>query len=157
MIFIKHKYDSKRKDYIKVDPWDSWSGDKVIAMVAAPIIKQLIETKQGAPFVDNDDVPEVLHMTQEDYLEFQEDGSADGNFHKRFDFVLGEMYWALNEIANDCPEYLTYFDDSEVDENEPIMTQVKKVKLDKEGLNRYDKRMKNGLRLFGKYFQSLWD
>ena len=35
--------------------------------------------------------------------------------------------------------------------------EIKKLKVDHEGLDAHNKRMENGFRLFGKYYQNLWD
>jgi hypothetical protein len=157
IVIINEPNTEGKRDFIKIDPWDSWNGDNTIARIAAPIVKQLMETKQGAPHVDNEDVPESLHMTPEAYKEYSEDGRTDEDWFKRYDYVLGEIYWGLNELATDQKEYYANFDHTEVDESLPLMDQVNQVKIDKVALEMYDRRMKNSLRLFGKYFQSLWD
>ena len=35
--------------------------------------------------------------------------------------------------------------------------QISKIKVDHEGLDAHNERIKNGLRLFGKYYRTLWD
>ena len=37
--------------------------DHTLAMIIVPMLKQLKETKHGAPFVDDEDVPEELKST----------------------------------------------------------------------------------------------
>jgi hypothetical protein len=44
-----------------------------------------------------------------------------------------------------------------VDKNADIMEQVKQMIVDKEGLEKHQDRVDNGLRLFGKYYENLWD
>ena len=41
--------------------------------------------------------------------------------------------------------------------NLPFMEQIGKTKIDTVGLNAHNARIDNGLRLFGKYFRTLWD
>jgi hypothetical protein len=55
-----------RIEYIKLDRWDTWSFDHTMAEIILPGLKQLKETKQGAPWTDDEDVPEYLrsHMAQ---------------------------------------------------------------------------------------------
>ena len=51
-----------------------------------------------------------------------------------------------------------FFDHSEVkDEKHDIFGQLHKIKIDKEGLDAHQDRKTNGFRLFGKYYQALWD
>jgi len=38
-----------------------------------------------------------------------------------------------------------------------IFGQIEKIKIDKEGLGAHQDRKSNGFRLFGKYYQALWD
>ena len=47
-------------DYVKIDRWDTWSMDHTLAFIILPMLKQLKADKHGAPFVDDEDVPEHL-------------------------------------------------------------------------------------------------
>ena len=42
----------KRKIKVKIDNYDTWSMDHTLAYIIVPMLKQLHETKHGAPFVD---------------------------------------------------------------------------------------------------------
>ena len=50
-------------NYVKIDYWDTWSMDHTLSPIILPMLKQLKETKQGSPFVDDADVPEHLWST----------------------------------------------------------------------------------------------
>jgi hypothetical protein len=50
-------------NYVKIDRWDTWSMDSTLAQIVLPMLRQLQDTKHGAPFVDDDDVPEHLRST----------------------------------------------------------------------------------------------
>src|SRR6056300_1762589 len=51
-------YDNaKQTEKIRIDPWDTWSMDHTLAPIILPMLKQLKETKHGAPYVDPKDVP----------------------------------------------------------------------------------------------------
>ena len=63
----------------------------------------------------------------------------------------------MQEIAKDDNGDSQFYDHSEVDESADFMTQVKQIKVDREGLKAYHDRIQNGCILFGKYFQALWD
>ena len=49
--------DSKKKRTIKIhiDEWDTWNMDHTLSLIIVPMLKQLKETKHGAPGVDDDD------------------------------------------------------------------------------------------------------
>ena len=136
------KDDSERKISVKLHKWDSWNADHTIAVIAHPLLVQLKETKHGSPQVDIEDVPDDL---------------KDKDTHRRWDWVLDEIIFAMQEIAKDDNGDSQFYDHSEVDESKDLMTQVKQIKVDREGLEAYHKRIQNGCVLFGKYFQALWD
>jgi hypothetical protein len=145
--------DTPRQEDVFLDDWDSFNADHTIALIAAPLLQQLQLTKQSSGMVDDEDVPEELRSTSAPTKENEWD--TDDNFHKRWEWVLDEMIWALTEHANAAGDD-KFFDHSEVDENADIMTQVMQIKCDFEGLDTYNKRKQRGFELFGKYFQSLW-
>jgi hypothetical protein len=149
------KNNTERKISVKIDKWDSWNADHSIALIAVPLLIQLKETKHGSPNVDDADVPEHLRSTAAPTKE--NDWDTDDNWHLRWDYVMGEMIYAMQEIANHNKGEEIFWDDSEVDETKDIMEQVHAMKLDRKGHNAYHKRIQKGCELFGKYFQSLWD
>ena len=145
---------SPRQEDVFLDKWDSWSADHTIALIAAPLLQQLKLTKHGSGGVDDDDVPEELRSTSAPPKENEWD--IDDNWHKRWDWVLDEMIWAMTEHADGMGEQ-KFFDHSEVDEEADIMEQMAQIKCDHVGLDAYGKRKQQGFELFGKYFQNLWD
>lgn len=162
---LKSKKDRVIK--IKIDKFDSWNADQTIALIAVPILKQLQKTKHGAPGIDDEDVPVKLRSTSAKPLtqKEKENGSIDKNWFKRFDWTLAEMVWALNEIAEGYPGE-NKFHKGRIQwtfEKQPDGTSISKkgpkdtYKLDRKGYDAYHARIANGCRLFGKYFQSLWD
>ena len=50
-----------------------------------------------------------------------------------------------------------FHDHSQVNHAAPIQNQIKQMKTDWAGLEAHQERKANGLRLFGKYFRTLWD
>lgn len=119
-----------RKIKIKIHPYDTWNMDHTLALIIVPMLKQLKETKHGAPFVDNEDVPEELWRKETPDIPFLEE--PDEKHFERWDYVIDEMIWAFERILDS--------DDIEKSNDEEIM-------------NRID----NGLKLFGKYYRDLWD
>ena len=131
----------KRKVKIRIDNYDTWSADHTLSIIAVPLLKQLHATKHGAPFVDDEDVPDELKSTSAPPKENEWD--TDDNHFKRWDWVLEEMIWAHEQLGD--PDSDIKFWDSTKDV------------WDKEGQLLWQERKKNGLRLFGKYYENLWD
>ena len=69
---------------------------------------------------------------------------------------MGGMIWAFEQALN-YDDDAHFFDWSEVDRGVKLTEQFTKVKIDREGLDAHHDRKANGYRLFGKYYQCLWD
>lgn len=169
----------KRKVKIKIDRYDTWNMDRTLALIILPMLKQLKETKHGSPFVDDEDVPEHLRSTSARPLTDEEKscGHTDDNFHLRWDWVMDEMIWSFEQHQPDCDweskfhtgtsDYRMKKDESrtypnpETGEEESVYEMVEGPKhtrvFDRDGYEQYAKRISNGFRLFGKYYQGLWD
>jgi len=147
------------------------------------MLKQLKKTTHGAPMVEIDDAPKEIRMTAKDKKAWDKDGTTDVNFFKRWEWVLDEMIWAFTQVnadweikfasgkadhrfqpldkdGNEIGKPLKLSDRKDVKEavsyrmvNGPKHT----YKIDYEGRDKHWKRMSNGFRLFGKYFNNLWD
>lgn len=143
-----------RQQDVFLDDWDSWNADHTIALIAAPLLKQLKLTKHSSGMVDDEDVPEELRSTSAPPKENEWD--IDDNLHKRWDWVLDEMIWALTEHASGDGDS-KFYDHSEVDEEADLMEQIAQIKCDNEGLDAYNARKQRGFELFGRYFTNLWD
>ena len=157
--------ESKKKRTIKVhiDRWDTWSMDHTLAYIVLPMLKQLRESKHGAPYVDLEDVPKELHgkkLTKKQ----KDQGDVDDKHFERWDWVLGEMIFAFDSKVNDGWE--AQFETGESDlqwktlENgmsEMVRGPNDTKVYDWEGRKAYEARIQNGFRLFGKYYQNLWD
>jgi hypothetical protein len=87
--------------YVRIDRWDTWSMDSTLAAIVLPMLRQLQDTKHGAPHVDDEDVPEVLRSTAAEPKENEWD--TDSNHFLRWDWVLDEMIWAFEQkVADDA-------------------------------------------------------
>lgn len=152
-----------RKVYIKVDRYDSWGADSTIALIALPVLKQLKRTKHGAPLVGDEYVPEHLRSTN--FPPKENDWDTDALFFDRWDWVLGEIIWALEQINTDWEEqyYSGTIDMKFVPcEDDPNTSEMVRgpndtFKVDYEGRQKHQDRISNGLKLFGVFFTSLWD
>ena len=142
-------------NYVKIDRWDTWSMDYSLSFIVVPMLKQLKETKHGAPFVDDEDVPEELTSTSAPPKENEWD--TDENHFKRWDWALNEMIWSFEQNLDTNSEE-KFFDHAEWDEKEKDFGKnLHKIKIDQPGLKAHQDRKANGFRLFGKYYQGLWD
>ena len=147
---------------IKIDRWDTWSMDHILADIILPMLKQLNATKHGAPHVDDADVPEYLrrHMAQPKENEWD----TDSLHFMRWDWVLAEMIWAFEQKVKDDAEG-QFFDHSAYENDHvpikewlaDIKNRTSKVKYDEAGHQVWLDRKANGFRLFGKYYEALWD
>lgn len=142
--------------YVKVDNWDTWSMDYTLSPIIAPMLKQLKATKHGAPIVDDEDVPEGMNLRSTEAPPKEEEWDIDNNHFKRYDWVLDEMIWTF-ETLSDINNESKFYEDVNVDESAPLEEQIQQIEIDREGLDAHNKRIQNGLRLFGKYYRTLWD
>jgi len=140
--------------YVKIDRWDTWSMDHTLALIILPMLKQLDITKHGAPFTEDDDVPEYLRSYMAQPKEHEWD--TDSLHFMRWDWILAEMIWAFEQELKDDDEH-QFFDHSASEGIEDFNERISKLKVDEKGLKAHQERKKNGFRLFGKYYQNLWD
>ncbi len=161
-----------RIEYVKIDRWDTWNMDHTLALIVLPMLRQLKDAKHGAPLVDDEDVPEPLRSTAAEPKENEWD--TDSNHFDRWDWVIGEMIFAFECKLDDSWE--DQFREGEIDMiwipvdaagNEVPRGEHKYYRMehgpkdtyqcDYEGMKVVQKRIENGFRLFGKYYQALWD
>ena len=149
--------DEERKVEIQIDPWDSWSADHTIAMIAVPILKQLQATKHGSPYTDDEDVPENLRSTSAKPKENEWD--TDEFHHDRWEYILSEMIWALEQLVHNKEDDFFHWDKTQEAEEGSIGKELGlgKCTIDHEGLDAYNARITRGTTLLGKYLRSCWD
>ena len=169
---------------ITIHKWDTWNMDHTLALIILPMLKQLKEEKHGSPCVDNEDVPEHLRMPEKWKEErYNVNGETDPHFFDRWDYVMNEMIYAFQAKLEDDPDF--FFEDEEPQyemteinfkgigpaqfrlfpDEEGRMEDYEfyewvsgcRGRFDKEAYTKYHERVSNGFRLFGKYYESLWD
>lgn len=140
--------------YVKIDRYDTWSMDHTLSYIIHPMLVQLNKEKHGAPFTDDADVPDELKSTSAPPKENEWD--TDDNHFKRWDWIMNEMVWAFEQELKDDDE-AQFFDHSESRGIEDCEERMDKLKVDRDGLEAHQKRKANGYRLFGRYYQNLWD
>jgi hypothetical protein len=158
--------ESKKKRTIKVhiDRWDTWSMDHTLALIVLPMLVQLKATKHGAPQVDLADVPKHLQPTKKALKAYEKDGTTDEQFFDRWDWVLDEMIFAFDSKVNDGWEEQFESGTSDIQwktleggMSEMVRGPNDTKVYDWEGRKKYEERIANGFRLFGKYYSNLWD
>lgn len=150
-----------RKVKVHIDPWDTWSMDDTLTPIILPMLKQLNASKQGAPFVDNADVPEHLRAP----ADFDgSNGDVDDNHFARWDWAMNEMIWAFEQLNSDWEDQFhtgeSDFSFEPTDDGKyyaMVRGPNDTHKFDAEGYRAHSKRIDHGLLLFGKYFRCLWD
>jgi hypothetical protein len=159
-------------NYVKIDRYDTWSMDHTLSPIILPMLKQLKENKHGSPFVDDEDVPEHLRSTAAPAKENEYD--VDANHFLRWDWVMSEMIFAfeckVDESWQDAfrsGEHDLLWIPIDKDGNEVPKGEHKYYQMghgpkdtyqcDYEGMKVVETRIQNGFRLFGKYYQGLWD
>ena len=137
---------------VKIDKYDTWSMDTTLAHIVIPMLKQLRDTKHGVPLVDDEDVGLFFEGTNEE----------------KWEWIMSEMLFAFeSKLTNWEDKYSSGemdYDSIPVigkDGTEIGVTWEKAAghtyKLDIDGLHVEQARIANGFRLFGKYYEALWD
>lgn len=146
----KQDYRYKQKIKVKIVRSDVFSGDHTLAYIIHPFLIKYKEEAHSSALVDSEDLP--------DYLK------EETGYEPRWNYILDEMIFAFGAI-ND-PEREHQFYSGDVDwvfekEDDGKYVELKHgpnhtFTVDKEAQKVYEDRIQNGLRLFGKYYQSLW-
>lgn len=167
---------TERKIKVRIDKYDTWSMDNTLAHIILPMLKQLKETKHGSPMVDDEDLPPHMRHTSR---KSEDDYETEDNWiHYKWEWILNEMIWAFEqELTDDWeeqfrhgePEYVytsVKLDEADVCTSLDEAMEYDCVRMDQvnpgywvdfEGMKCYSDRIQNGFRLFGKYYQNLWD
>jgi len=157
-------------DYVKIDKWDTWGMDHTLGIIALPMLKQLQASKHGSPGVDDEDVPEGLNLRSTEAPPKENEWDTDANWFKRWDWVMAEMIFAFEhhldtkwEEAYSKGKFSTRTEACEWDENgkakmyKMVNNDDHTHETDYEALKIVHERIRNGFKLFGKYYQNLWD
>jgi hypothetical protein len=157
---IKGKSDRKIK--VKIHDYDVWGLDNTLAYIILPSLKLMKEQKQGTPMTDREDAPaDPIYDDEPSKNEWDRPFSE-----KRWEYIVNEMIHAFECEVND--DWDDQFHTGKIDnitvpevingktyyrwEKGPNDTHV----FDAEGHKKAWERRQNGLRLFAKYYHSLW-
>lgn len=141
---------NKRKIKIHIDPYDAWSLDNTLSLIIAPCLRELKQQKPGAPNVDDEDIPEKI-------LKSFKETEPDITFLK-WDYIFDEMIFAFNALEKQAlgtEDWEDQFFKMKKDHNDSsLMSPIEFY--DPIGHQNMNKKIQNGLRLFGKYYMALW-
>jgi hypothetical protein len=140
-----------RKIKIHIDKYDTWSMDHTLALIIHPMLVQLKATNHGYFISDPEDAPDIDKGEEIDH------GHNDSKSKDRYNWIMDEMIWAFEKKAEDYdgldfPEELPIRDTPEYTPEQQAIYEEWKVAAEA-----HNNRMRNAFRLFGKYYQNLWD
>ena len=121
-------WNPKQKISVRIDDHDTWSMDHTLAHVIHPMLVQLKATQHGYP---------------------------NGLTEQEWDDILDEMIWTFEQKCRDNWEDDFYGDYIEDPKNGSMAGSFEWI--DHDGMKAHQTRMTNGFKLFGKYFENLWD
>ena len=160
----------KRNIKVRIDNYDTWGMDHTLAFIILPMLKKLKEEKHGSPFTDDEDVPENMRSTTD--LSKREECDCDEHHVARWDYIMDQMIFAFESIVDNSWEdqfhkgkidfkIIPLPDQENLPKEERLTEMVKgdndTHEFDAEGSKAYQARIRNGLKMFGKYYQCLWD
>ena len=149
-----------RIEYVKIDNYDVWSLDTTMSLILLPMFKQLKATKHGAPYTQDEDVPD--HLKSMNVPRVEDEYDADDNHFLRWDYILDEIIWTLSQSNIDWEDqYKSGVSDFKFVKLENGNSEMVKGpndtrEYDWEGMKLHQERMTNGFRLMGCYWQGFW-
>jgi hypothetical protein len=171
------KGNGKRRINVEIDPFDTWGLDHTLATIILPALIQLKNTKHGVPSeftsrVGGDfDNNLVFDFIKED------DNIVFDQLCDSWDEVLDKMIWSFLQLSIE-DDYDSQYHHGKMDiaweklpdklhpnpttgVKEPLYQMVDKNPgehwYDHIGIQEHEKRIQEGLELFGKHFRDLWD
>ena len=153
-------YKNEQVVYVEIEEWDTWSMDHTLAHIVAPMLVQLRGSTHSFNTVDIEDRPEHLIGTLPATNSYEPDELAE----QAWDWALSEMIFAFESKSKDWEEQF-YSGESDITwkpvENSDCFELINGPKhtfeIDRKGMKAYQDRITNGFRLFGKYYENLWD
>jgi len=151
-------YKNEQAVYVQIDKWDTWSMDYTLAYIVAPMLVQLRDTTHSFGNVDIEDRPEHLVGTLPTPNSHEPDEFAE----QAWEWVLNEMIFAFESKSKDWEEQFysgesdRVFKDLENGYIEWLEGPNHTFEIDMKGMKKYQDRISNGFRLFGKYYEGLW-
>ena len=130
----------KRRTWVHIDNYDVWSMDHTLALIIHPLLLRLKTQKHG-------------YARKGLKNKWDWDNYAEA----RYSWMLDELIWTFEQLADEDDGESQFYDHTESNKEKDFAKSMKKLRVDRAGLEAHQKRIENGLRLFGKYFRTLWD
>jgi hypothetical protein len=140
-LVLLRNFNRERKIQVRIDDYDTWSADYTLAQIIHPLLVKL--EKHGTPYTEREDAPSD---TKYDDEKKTEGNVIEGYCVERWNYILGEMIFAFSMLKEGDWDFAIYKKNNDEWTDEAF-----------EERENVQKRIQNGLRLFGKYYQSLWD
>lgn len=129
----------KRKVKIQVDDYDTWDCDHTMSLLILPLLKKYRENLTGHPRTDDEDAPEYLSSKN---APAEGEYDFDVNAEIRYKWILDEIIWSFEALLDGDEQFWSGTPGN--------------FEFDNDGYDEYNKRIDNGLRLFGKYYRGFW-
>jgi hypothetical protein len=161
---------------VQIEKFDTYSLDHTLALIIYPALIQLKNTKHGVPHSVVEDVGGESYQSQQCFDFYKE--THDMAFEigcKRWDVILDKMIWSFEQLLKDDFDSLYHHGEAKYDwvtsdkkfanplsgkiedTYQMVDTNPDEHWYDVEGHHLHQNRVQEGLELFGKYFQNLWD
>jgi len=168
------QFQTDRRVRVRIDAYDAWNMDSTLGYIILPMLKQLKASKQGSPIIDDEDVPHMPKqgassnesMQGDLFASEEHDDVCWKQYEDRWEWVMNEMIFAFESLVGNNEDWENKYWSGENDiyweKLEEGMSEMKRGPndtrvCDTEGWTKEGERIKNGFRLFGKYYQGLWD
>ena len=167
------KNGNPRTEKIQIDTWDTWSMDHNLSLIIIPMLKQLKETKRGAPG-SMSAFGMQSNMNRQQCFNFYEDGDelSDKIGFEQWDEIMDKMIWSFEELIRDDPpefwitkpiwhdnwedNWSDFAPDNEKSPGCKTLRLKREGKMDHKAWKEYEDRIQDGLDLFGSHFRGLW-
>lgn len=170
------KGNGKRRIDIQIDPFDTWSLDHTIASIILPALIQLKNTKHGVPSGFTDRIGgDFDNNLVFDFIK-EDDTEVFNQLCDNWDEALDKMIWSFLQLSIEDDYDNNYHHgkmetdwvESDYTYTDPITGKIEKTYqmvdknpeehwYDQIGNQEHEKRIQEGLELFGKHFRDLWD
>lgn len=170
-----NKDGSTRRVEVEIEPHDTFSLDHTLAHIILPALLQLKATKMGVP-AEFADAGGADYDSQDSFDFYKETHSeAFDEKCKEWELILDKMIWSFQQIVMDDYEQKYHHGTPEYDwvktnekytnptngQTEDTFQMIDKNPgehwYDAKGHLEHEKRIQEGLELFGKYYRHLWD
>lgn len=171
----KFQKNDKRTINVQIDKFDTWNLDHTLALIILPALIQLKATKHGVPAEFADYLSDSSSMQHSfDFVKEDHDWAFEARC-RQWDEILDKMIWSFQQLALEDYEQEYHhgevkFDWKETNESfyNPLTNKVEKTYemidtnpsdhwYDIDGHQEHERRIQEGLELFGKYYRHLWD